>query len=231
MGGGGRGGQGEQWKTSLRSFSLLLGSLEAAPLSPYVLSFTSSPKKPPGLSQAGLGPFGDSLPPFPLAWLSTTRAPSGQGLGMEQAPTSTRSATQASGSHLQEDLGLSHLPFFICPQPPFGDAQGHLAKLVPELPGGNRSGSVESRRRLRSLLRGFLGIGVFLLPQGLLGQGTITRHPGSRMGSRGLRDHSASKGVGSQCGPWTRAVQTLGWLSVWGKDRTDFLLPGHTSPL
>lgn len=56
---------------------------------------------------------------------------------------------------------------------------------------------MESRRRLRSLLRGLLGIGVFLLPQGLLGQGTITRHPGSRMGSRGLRDHSAAKDVGS----------------------------------
>lgn len=56
---------------------------------------------------------------------------------MQQAPTGTRPATQASGSHLQEDLGLSHLPFFICPQPPFGDAQGHLAKLVSELTGGN----------------------------------------------------------------------------------------------
>ena len=67
--------------------------------------------------------------------------------------------------------------------------------------------------------------------QGLLGQGTSTRHPGPRMGSRGLRDHNAPKAVGSQCGPWTRAVQTLGRLSVWGKDRTDFLLPGHTSPL
>lgn len=75
MGGGRRGGQGEQWKTSLRFFLLLLGSLEATPLSPYILSYTSSPKKPPRLLQAGLGPFGDSLPPFPLAWLSTTRAP------------------------------------------------------------------------------------------------------------------------------------------------------------
>ena len=144
---------------------------------------------------------------------------------MAQAPTGTRPATQASGPHLQEDLGLSHFPFFFCPQPPFGDAQGHLTKLVPELPGRNSSGSVESHRRRRSFCphRSHR--------QGLLGQGTSTRHPGPRMGPRGLRDHNASKAVGSQCGRWTRAVQTLGRLSVWGKARTDFLLPGHTSPL
>lgn len=90
---------------------------------------------------------------------------------MEQAPTSTRPATQASGSHLQEDLGLSHLPFFICSQPPFGDAHGHLAKLVPELPGGNRSGSVESRRRLRSLLRGLVRDRGLSAPTGAAGPG------------------------------------------------------------
>lgn len=39
-----------------------------------------------------------------------------------------------SGAHLQENFGLSHFPFFVCPQPRFSNAQGHLASLVSKLP-------------------------------------------------------------------------------------------------